>query len=1398
MKKRLLFIVFCFLFAHWQEGWAQSLLYLTNNVSSPMALDYKSYLTASGYNVNILNINNLTADNLTNVDAVIIGQESGSAIQTKAQTIKNANKPVIGIAYGAQHYAAGVGGYYTKVGGSAGGDLISANKVKTSEIFNSPNQISGTSIQILNSTAYSDIYYMGYMTDNQRANIVSWLSVSGAYSALYREGKELYYWAYAQSPNVWTETGRKLFVNVIEYAKANNKDDHVITFNALPEKQMGNAPFDLTATVESKVALTYSSSDPAVASVSGKTVTIKAVGTTNITARAEATEVYKVTTATRELIVVKGKPAAPGNLTATAGNAKADLSWTANNAADNVTGYNVYRGTAANAVNTKLNTSLVTSTTFTDETVVNNTTYYYAVTAVNADGESTKSTTVSATPTAPPVPQFTSTPVTEAIENVPYSYSLSAADGTNTQLTFSTPTLPSWLSLTQGQNTATQFGGTVEQPGGVAGDANGNIYVTQNEGTQIYKIQSDGTTTKWFNRGAGEVYAMQIYQDYLYISYYNYSTGKITKVNLNDPAAGETVVLPNVAGPLSIAIKDNYLYAALFNGGKIIKINPKTNTFTDYLTIDNPFGIGFDNNGILYIAAYGSGKVFKYNGTNLTEVLNGLTYPSDIKIDKNDNLYVSSYGGGVRKYKPDLSSFVQVSTNTQVWGMSLTPSGSLVFGDYSGNKILKLETGAVLSGTPKHSDVGTHQVSLRVSNGTETADQNFTITVKDITAPTVTISSSQTDIVKEAFDVTFTFSEEVKDFALEDITATNATVSNLQTQDNTTFTATVTPTADGEVSLQVKASTLTDVNDNANTASNEFKLLYDATAPTVVISSDVPAVVNEAFTATFTFSEDVVGFAAEDVTLTNATISAFTKVNNKTYTAIITPTNNGAVSVVLPAAKVQDNVGNDNIASEEFTRQYDATRPQVTVATTAPNPSNAAFSVTFTFSEPVSGFSIADINLVHATASDLASVSATEYTALITPTAQGEVRVSVPENKAEDVATNGNEASNELKLIFDSIAPTGYAVSFNQDKIDFDNQTKISVKVTGAEAGTDYFYEISSSGGGTSVTGTASATTSNFEISDLDVTILKDGQITFAFYQQDAAGNKGAVVTDQVTKLTRNIVSVAQPATVQVPIRTTFLQVTLPTTVEVTYTDNTKQQIAVTWQPGNYNAYIAGQYEITGALTLAPGTSNQNNLQARIIIEVQPNKVPTALALSATTFNPNITANEAIGNFSTVDPDDQEFTYALVSGAGDTNNNLFEIRQNQLYLKSNQGLSGQTQFTIRVRTTDTYNNSFEQNFTLTKAAYAKAVDQLKIVNAFTPNGDGVNDEWTVPELKFYNKVNIEVFDRSGVRLFQTTNPEKGWNGQNLNGKVLPGAYMYIIQVEDIKLTKKGVITVLKK
>src|SRR3984957_14172329 len=95
-------------------------------------------------------------------------------------------------------------------------------------------------------------------------------------------------------------------------------------------------------------------------------------------------------------------PPAPTGLQGAPGNAKVTLTW---NPSTGATGYHVKRSTTSGAETTVASPS---SATYTDTTVVNDTKYFYEVSAVNSSDESANSAEVSATPvapqTAPPTP----------------------------------------------------------------------------------------------------------------------------------------------------------------------------------------------------------------------------------------------------------------------------------------------------------------------------------------------------------------------------------------------------------------------------------------------------------------------------------------------------------------------------------------------------------------------------------------------------------------------------------------------------------------------------------------------------------------------------------------------------------------------------------------------------------------------------------------------------------------------------------------------------------------------------------------------------------------------------------------------------------------------------------
>lgn len=86
-----------------------------------------------------------------------------------------------------------------------------------------------------------------------------------------------------------------------------------------------------------------------------------------------------------------------------------------------------------------------------------------------------------------------------------------------------------------------------------------------------------------------------------------------------------------------------------------------------------------------------------------------------------------------------------------------------------------------------------------------------------------------------------------------------------------------------------------------------------------------------------------------------------------------------------------------------------------------------------------------------------------------------------------------------------------------------------------------------------------------------------------------------------------------------------------------------------------------------------------------------------------------------------------------------------------------------------------------------------------IPNAFTPNGDGLND-WFGPLGKVPAEFSMLVYDRNGTLFFKSLSTYHKWDGK-VNGVVQPnGIYVYLVQYKDILgkwIMKKGTVTLLR-
>lgn len=97
----------------------------------------------------------------------------------------------------------------------------------------------------------------------------------------------------------------------------------------------------------------------------------------------------------------------------------------------------------------------------------------------------------------------------------------------------------------------------------------------------------------------------------------------------------------------------------------------------------------------------------------------------------------------------------------------------------------------------------------------------------------------------------------------------------------------------------------------------------------------------------------------------------------------------------------------------------------------------------------------------------------------------------------------------------------------------------------------------------------------------------------------------------------------------------------------------------------------------------------------------------------------------------------------------------------------------------------------------TDTVFVKVFKGIFVPNAFSPNGDGVNDTWNIPALAAYAFFEVAVYNRWGQQVYHNRSALKPWDG-NLNGKPLPaGVYNYFISFGNRESLIKGTVMIIR-
>jgi gliding motility-associated-like protein len=101
------------------------------------------------------------------------------------------------------------------------------------------------------------------------------------------------------------------------------------------------------------------------------------------------------------------------------------------------------------------------------------------------------------------------------------------------------------------------------------------------------------------------------------------------------------------------------------------------------------------------------------------------------------------------------------------------------------------------------------------------------------------------------------------------------------------------------------------------------------------------------------------------------------------------------------------------------------------------------------------------------------------------------------------------------------------------------------------------------------------------------------------------------------------------------------------------------------------------------------------------------------------------------------------------------------------------------------------------NCTASDTLSVKILRPVKVPNAFSPNGDGINDTWVITNLADYQGNVVEVFNRYGQQVHHSNGYGTPWDGK-VHGNPLPvGVYYYIIDLKNGFGKITGSITILK-
>jgi len=329
------------------------------------------------------------------------------------------------------------------------------------------------------------------------------------------------------------------------------------------------------------------------------------------------------------------------------------------------------------------------------------------------------------------------------------------------------------------------------------------------------------------------------------------------------------------------------------------------------------------------------------------------------------------------------------------------------------------------------------RVTYRNVVGTTSAEATQGVLIDRVPPTPPTITDNVAGTATGPITFSFAFAEPVRGFTAADVAVTGGSKGAFTgAEGDSVYTLVVTPNAgvnSGTVSVSVPAGAFNDLAGNSNVAAAPaYAQPYDTLAPTIAITDNASGTASGPVTFTFTFSEPVTGFTADDVTVGNGTKGAFNAVSATVYTLVVTPETGttGNLTLSVAAGAATDTAGNASVAQSAI-QPIDTVTPTLAITDNVAGTANGPVTFTFTFSEPVTGFTAEEVSVTGGTKGAL-SGSGASYQMVVTPAtdATGTIAVSVAAGAGADAAGNPSGADTASRS-FDTNVPPTLAITDN-------------------------------------------------------------------------------------------------------------------------------------------------------------------------------------------------------------------------------------------------------------------------------------------------------------------------------------------------------------------------------